>query len=130
KPLSHKEVNRALKRELIRQAPILTAIARAKTPEAKEEAAGKLPPISEVIPQETAWACTTCGWCETACPVFIENVPRLIDMRRQNVLVAAAFPDEAARVFKNIETQGNPWGIGSNKRTEWCEDLSIPRAAE
>jgi Fe-S oxidoreductase len=130
KPLSHKEVNRAVKGELIRLAPALAGLARAKTPEAKEAAAAALPPITDVVPPETAWACTTCGWCETACPVFIENIPRLIDMRRQQVLVDAAFPEEAARVFKNIETQGNPWGIGSNKRTEWCADLAIPRASD
>ena len=130
KPLSHKEVNRALRRHLGEVGPDLVALARAKDPAAKEAAAAKLPPLTEVIPAETAWACTTCGWCETACPVLIENVPRLVDMRRQAVLVDSVFPDEAARIFKGIETQGNPWGIGSNKRTEWCEDLAIPRAAE
>jgi Fe-S oxidoreductase len=103
KPLSHKEVNRAIRRHLGLVGPTLV---------------------------ETAWACTTCGWCETACPVFIENVPRLIDIRRQAVQVDSVFPDEAARIFKGIETQGNPWGIGSNKRAEWCEDLAIPRAAD
>jgi Fe-S oxidoreductase len=51
-------------------------------------------------------------------------------MRRNKVLVESDFPDEAARVFKNIETQGNPWGIGSNRRTEWCADLAIPRAGD
>jgi Fe-S oxidoreductase len=61
--------------------------------------------------------------------VLIENIPRLVDLRRHQVLVEGAPPDEAARVFKNIETQGNPWGIGSNKRTEWCEDLDLPRAS-
>jgi len=130
KPLSHKEVNRALKHHAIAQAPALTALARAKDPAAREAAAARLPPITTVVPPETAWACTTCGWCETACPVLIENVPRLVDMRRQQVLVDSTFPDEAARAFKGIETQGNPWGIGSNKRTEWCEDLAIPRATE
>jgi Fe-S oxidoreductase len=130
KPLSHKEVNRALRRHLGEVGADLVALARAKDPAAREAAAGKLPPLTEVIPAETAWACTTCGWCETACPVLIENVPRLVDMRRQAVLVDSVFPDEAARIFKGIETQGNPWGIGSNKRTEWCEDLAIPRAAE
>jgi len=129
KPLSHKEVNRALKHHVIEKAPELTRLARAKTPEEREAAAGELPPLAGgVVPPETFWACTTCGWCETACPVFIENIPRLVDLRRQQVLVESAFPDEAARVFKNIETQGNPWGIGSNKRTEWCEDLDVPRA--
>ncbi|HET8733131.1 MAG TPA: 4Fe-4S dicluster domain-containing protein, partial [Anaeromyxobacteraceae bacterium] len=130
KPLSHKEVNRSIRHHLAEVAPALTALARAKDPAAKEAAQATLPPITEVVPPETFWSCTTCGWCETACPVLIENVPRLVDMRRQAVLVDSAFPDEAQRVFKGIETQGNPWGIGSNKRTEWCEDLDVPRAAD
>ncbi len=130
KPLSHKEVNRTLRRHLGEAGPDLVAAARAKDPAAREAALARLPPLTSVIPAETAWACTTCGWCETACPVLIENVPRLVDMRRQAVLVDSVFPDEAARIFKGIETQGNPWGIGSNKRTEWCEDLDIPRAAD
>jgi Fe-S oxidoreductase/nitrate reductase gamma subunit len=131
KPLSHKEVNRALKHHLLERAGDLVALSRAATPEAREAARAALPPVAgEVVAPETFWACTTCGWCETACPVLIENVPRLVDLRRQAVLVDAAMPDEAARVFKNIENQGNPWGIGSNRRTEWCEDLAIPRASE
>ena len=130
KPLSHKEVNRTLRRHLGAVGPDLVTLARAQDPAAREAAAARLPPLQEVVPPETFWACTTCGWCETACPVLIENVPRLVDLRRQAVLVDSVFPDEAARIFKGIETQGNPWGIGSNKRTEWCEDLEIPRAAD
>jgi len=130
KPLSHKEVNRTLRHHLAEVAPELTALARARDPSARESALSALPPLATVVAPETFWACTTCGWCETACPVLIENVPRLVDLRRQQVLVESAFPDEAARVFKGIETQGNPWGIGSNKRTEWCADLDVPRAAD
>ncbi len=130
KPLSHKEVNRALRRHLAEVGPTLVELARAADPAAREAIAARLPPLTEIVPPETSWSCTTCGWCETACPVFIENVPRLVDLRRQAVLVDATFPDEAARIFKGIETQGNPWGIGSNRRTEWCEDLAIPRAAD
>ena len=130
KPLSHKEVNRTIRHHLVDRAPALVALARAQDPVAREAAAAALPPIASVVPPETFWACTTCGWCETACPVLIENIPRLVDMRRQQVLVESSFPDEAARVFKGIETQGNPWGIGSNKRTEWCEDLDVPRVAD
>jgi Fe-S oxidoreductase len=130
KPLSHKEVNRAIRHHLAEQATPLTRLARAKDPAAREAAAAGLPLLATVVPPETFWACTTCGWCETACPVLIENVPRLIDLRRQKVQVDAEFPEEAQRVFKGIETQGNPWGIGSNKRTEWCEDLDVPRAAD
>ena len=130
KPLSHKEVNRAIRHHLQAKAGDLVELAKAPDAAAKEAAAAKLPRITEVVPPETFWACTTCGWCETACPVLIENVPRLVDMRRHEVLVESAFPDEASRVFKGIETQGNPWGIGSNKRAEWCEDLAVPRAAD
>jgi len=131
KPLSHKAVNGALKHHLIDQAQKLVALSRTVEAPAREAALGELPALAAgVVEPDTFWACTTCGWCETACPVLIENIPRLIDLRRQQVLVESAMPDEAARVFKNIETQGNPWGIGSNKRAEWCEDLAVPRASE
>ncbi|MFL5411759.1 MAG: (Fe-S)-binding protein [Myxococcales bacterium] len=92
----------------------------------------KLPPLvgeGGVLPDETIWACTTCGWCEQACPVFIEQIPRIVDMRRHLVLMESRFPEEAARVFKGMEGQGNPWGMGSNRRAEWCADLDVPIAA-
>jgi Fe-S oxidoreductase len=92
----------------------------------------KLQPLvgeNGVLPDETIWACTTCGWCEQACPVFIEQLPRIVDMRRNLVLMESRFPEEAARVFKGMETQGNPWGMGSNRRAEWCADLDVPTAA-
>jgi Fe-S oxidoreductase len=80
-----------------------------------------------ILQPETIWACTTCGWCETACPVFIENVPRLIDMRRYKVQVEADFPPELQRVFEGVERQGNPWGLGQDKRDEWEGDLPLPK---
>ena len=123
KPLSHKEVNRSLKHHLWHETE---NIFDREQPVAAERP--ELKPIWEVLSNETAWACTTCGWCETACPVFIENIPRLIDVRRYQVMVEGTMPDEAARVFKNMETQSNPWGIGSNKRGEWAEGLDIPVA--
>jgi Fe-S oxidoreductase len=58
--------------------------------------------------------------------VFIENVPRLIDMRRYQVQVEADFPQEIQRVFEGMERQGNPWGVGQDRRDEWAEDLSLP----
>ena len=131
KPLSHKEVNRTLRHHLQDRAPELLAVARAPDAATREAAVAALPAVvGNVLPESTVWACTTCGWCETACPVLIEQVPRLVDLRRHQVLVESAFPEEAARVFKNIETQGNPWGIGSNRRAEWCDDLAVPRASE
>ncbi|MBJ6760500.1 (Fe-S)-binding protein [Myxococcaceae bacterium JPH2] len=82
--------------------------------------------IGSALKAETVWACTSCGWCEQACPVFIENVPRLIDMRRYQVQVKAEFPPEIQRVFEGIERQGNPWGLGQDRRDEWAEDLNLP----
>jgi Fe-S oxidoreductase len=130
KPLSSKAVNGAVKKHLVASAPTLVRAARAKDGEARAETLAALAPLAEVVPPATFWSCTTCGWCETACPVLIENIPRLVDLRRQQVLVEAGGPGELARVFKNLETQGNPWGIGSNKRTEWCADLDLPRASD
>lgn len=129
KPLSHRGVNRTLRRHLLEVGPSLVTSVRTRDAAVREAALAKLPALSTVIQPDTFWACTTCGWCETACPVLIENVPRLVDLRRQAVQVDAAMPDEAARVFKAIETQGNPWGIGSNKRADWCADLDVPRAS-
>ncbi|HUJ29583.1 MAG TPA: (Fe-S)-binding protein [Myxococcales bacterium] len=117
KPLTHKEVNRAIRHHVQQMAMEMPA---------------EPPPLvgeSAVLPDETVWACTTCGWCEQACPVFIEQLPRIVDMRRNLVLMESRFPDEAARVFKGMETQGNPWGMGSNRRAEWCADLDVPLAA-
>lgn len=120
KPLTHKQVNQDLKHWMWNHQGDIVAKGEDGTPK-------ELPPIiGNILKPETVWACTTCGWCETACPVFIENIPRLIDMRRYKVQVEADFPPEAQRVFEGIERQGNPWGIGQDRRDEWAEDLHLP----
>ncbi|TMB07528.1 MAG: (Fe-S)-binding protein [Deltaproteobacteria bacterium] len=157
KPLTHKEMNRAIRHHAQQVAagmplPLAALLSRTNripaTPVAHDghdgatagsslqlpaELAEKLPPLvgneNGVLPDETIWACTTCGWCEQACPVFIEQLPRIVDMRRHLVLMESRFPDEAARVFKGMEGQGNPWGMGSNRRAEWCADLGVRTAA-
>ena len=170
KPLTHKEVNRAIRHHAQEMAPsmplpilqLLKQLNRVppavappahgnghdaqEAPSAPAAAEGavasglqlsaemfdKLPPLvgeGGVLPDETIWACTTCGWCEQACPVFIEHIPRIVDMRRNLVLTESRFPDELVRVFKGMEQQGNPWGMGSNRRAEWCKDLEVPTAA-
>ncbi|MFL5358040.1 (Fe-S)-binding protein [Archangium sp.] len=121
KPLTHKGVNQDLKH---------WAWEHEMWIEEGRGPSGTTEPLPEIIGSalkaETVWACTSCGWCETACPVFIENVPRLIDMRRYQVQVKAEFPQEIQRVFEGIERQGNPWGLGQDKRDEWAEDLALP----
>jgi Fe-S oxidoreductase len=123
KPLSHKEVNRALKHSLFEETAAIVDIGQFTLAEPKV-----FPPLAQLLSEDTIWACTTCGWCETACPVFIENVPRLIDARRYMVQVESKFPEQAQKVFQNLEGQSNPWGIGSNKRADWAEGLDIPIA--
>jgi Fe-S oxidoreductase len=122
KPLTHKGVNQDLKHHVWdnQQAVAGEHLFWQPKPE--------LPPIvGNVLRAETVWACTSCGWCEQACPVFIENVPRLIEMRRYKVQVEADFPQELQRVFEGVERQGNPWGIGQDKRDEWAGELPIPQ---
>ncbi|GIW39540.1 MAG: hypothetical protein KatS3mg076_0117 [Candidatus Binatia bacterium] len=83
-----------------------------------------------LILDEVLWACTTCRACEEACPVMIEYVDKIVDMRRHLVQEEARFPAELTRLFKSLETQGNPWGIDATRRGEWAEGLDIPTLAD
>ena len=135
KPLTHKGVNQTLKhflwdheKQLGAKADGPAVAADGGAPAASPTALPELPNlVPGILAAETIWACTSCGWCEQACPVFIENVPRLIDMRRHQVQVEASFPPELQRVFEGMERQGNPWGIGQDKRDEWEGELKLPR---
>jgi Fe-S oxidoreductase len=86
--------------------------------------------IMEVATEQAVWDCTNCGWCEEGCPVGIEHIQRIDDMRRHLVLMESRFPQEATSAFKGIEVQGNPWGIAQEKRAEWAEGLGISLMAE
>ncbi len=83
-----------------------------------------------LIHDEVLWACTTCRACEEACPVLIEYVDKIVDMRRHLVQEEARFPAELTRTFKSMETQGNPWGIDAGSRADWANGLEIPTIAE
>jgi Fe-S oxidoreductase len=86
--------------------------------------------ITEVATEEAIWGCTNCGWCEEGCPVGIEHIQRINDMRRYLVLMEGKFPQEATSAFKGIEVQGNPWGLDAAKRADWAKGLDIPVMAE
>lgn len=77
------------------------------------------------ISEEVLWACTTCGACMEVCPVFIEHVPRIIDMRRHLVEMRAKFPEELLTFFENVEQRSNPWGIAPSERTKWAADIEV-----
>ncbi|NOK14315.1 (Fe-S)-binding protein [Corallococcus exercitus] len=121
KPLTHKGVNQDLKHWIWEHE---RWVEEGYNPHGAKEPLPEI--VGSALKAETVWACTSCGWCEQACPVFIENVPRLIDMRRYQVQVKAEFPPEIQRVFEGMERQGNPWGIGQDRRDEWAEDLALP----
>lgn len=78
------------------------------------------------------WACTTCAACVDVCPVLIDSVPTsLVDMRRHLVMMEASdYPKELNSALKGMEMQGNPWGVGQDKRTEWAESLDVPVMAD
>lgn len=73
------------------------------------------------------WACTTCAACVEACPVLIDSVPgTLVGLRQSLVMMESSFPQEATNAFKGLETKGNPWGLGPDRRLEWAEGLDVP----
>jgi Fe-S oxidoreductase len=83
------------------------------------------------ISEETIWACTTCGFCTWACPVFIiPAVDKITEMRRHLVLERAEFPKEMQTAFRGMETNGNPWGISASTRADWAKDLPVVTMAE
>lgn len=82
--------------------------------------------VGDVIKPETLWACTTCRACEEVCPVSIEHVPRIIAMRQAQTLMHEAQPEEINATFKGLERNGNPWGLGYDKRADWAQGLDIP----
>lgn len=75
--------------------------------------------------EDALWSCTTCGACMTACPVFIEQMPKLVKMRRHLVQMKARFPDELLNLFENMESRSNPWGMAPGERTKWCTTLDV-----
>ena len=83
-----------------------------------------------LIHDQVLWSCTTCRACEEACPVMIEYVDKIVDMRRHLVQEEARFPSELTRTFRGMETQGNPWGMSYDKRMDWAEGLSVPLLAD
>jgi Fe-S oxidoreductase len=77
------------------------------------------------VAEEVLWECTTCGACMEVCPVFIEHVPRIVDMRRNLVEMKAKFPEELLTLFENMEQRSNPWGIAPAERTKWAADIEV-----
>jgi Fe-S oxidoreductase len=91
---------------------------------------GARPLFGGVINEETLWACTTCGACMDQCPVLIEHVPKIIDMRRSLVLEESRMPKQAEQALRQIESVGNPYGLSQSGRTDWAAGLDVPTIAD
>jgi Fe-S oxidoreductase len=78
-----------------------------------------------VIDPDVLWSCTSCGACVEQCPVDIEHVDHIIDMRRHQVLIESEFPTELGVLFRNLENKGNPWGQNAKDRLEWTKGLDF-----
>ncbi|MBB5871075.1 Fe-S oxidoreductase [Allocatelliglobosispora scoriae] len=85
-----------------------------------------------VIDPDVLWSCTTCGACVEQCPVDIEHVDHIVDMRRYQVMIESSFPAEAGVMLRNLENKGNPWGAAPNTREDWTKglDFEVPKVAD
>ena len=120
KPLALKWVYDSVKRHLVQQRE---AIIGGPPPEGIEDPLPTL--VGDVISEDTLWACTTCGYCEVACPIELEHLGKFYRMRQHQVMMEGAFPHELKAVFEAYESQSNPWGMPAATRGDWAKDLGV-----
>jgi len=118
KPLSPKKIIHDYKEDLLDQADLLLS-------DRKEEIQPLMREGSELT-ADVLWACTTCRSCENICPVSIEHLDFLGEMRKHQVLMEASFPTEMQATFNNLENQFNPWGFSADSRADWCQGMDVP----
>ncbi len=122
KPLSPRKLIQDMKEHLWSEAPRLL-------PLAPEERQGEAI-IGKSLDEHALWACTNCMACQEVCPVYVEHVPKIVDMRQYKVLTEAEFAPELQLTFRNMENNSNPWGIGSHLRGDWAKDIGIKTLAD
>jgi Fe-S oxidoreductase len=83
------------------------------------------PILGNGVPEQMIWDCVTCGACVEACPVSIEHIDHIVDLRRSRVMVDATFPAEAEPMLRDVERAGNPWGKPQTDRGAWAEELGV-----
>jgi Fe-S oxidoreductase len=151
KPLSPKLLIMGLRDQMFAEAPWMLASAQARQAAEEGEDSSSIPPSAVqaherpligdtgydphgdplgayntaggVIDPDVLWSCVTCGACVEQCPVDIEHVDHIVDMRRYQVLIESAFPNELNGLFKNLEKNSNPWGMSPRLRMDWAKDL-------
>jgi Fe-S oxidoreductase len=134
KPLSPRHLIHDLKVHLLEKGSNLLRSknggdGKTETGEAAEGYEGKSL-IGDVVSEDKIWSCVTCGSCMEQCPVSNEHVDKIVDMRRYLVLMESKFPSEVQAVFRNMENNSNPWGIGWATRGDWAKDLGVKIMSE
>jgi len=119
KPLNPRLVINDIKVNLLKNGPLLLKNKEPALALISDGQDGREGSVSE----DTIWACTTCGACMEVCPVYIEHVPKIIDMRRDLVQIRAKFPEELLNFFENMEQRSNPWGIAPADRARWAAGI-------
>jgi Fe-S oxidoreductase len=119
KPLSPKLLIMNLRDQIMSEGPKLL--------DAKAEGGEiELTPLNpDVVEDEVVWDCVTCGACVEECPVNIEHIDHIVDMRRNLVMAESRFPTEVGTLLRNIESSGNPWGMAQGTRGDWAKDLGV-----
>jgi len=140
KPLFPKEIILGVKEALFVESPAILGekslysrlgVAGVKADETHEEVSDHHKPmVGGIISHDALWACTTCMACMEICPVAIEHIPKIVDMRRHLVMEEADFPEETVSVLNNIERNGNPWEISNDTRADWAKGMDVPLLAE
>jgi Fe-S oxidoreductase/nitrate reductase gamma subunit len=128
KPLNPKALILDLQHHLHEKGPLLALAAMGGSRPSEQPFESEL--VGPVIDPEALWACTSCRACMEVCPVYIEHVPKIMEMRRHQVMLQGEFPAELNQTFKNLERQGNPWGMGAHTRGQWAEGLNVPHISE
>jgi Fe-S oxidoreductase len=125
KPLWPKEIILGVKEELFATGNLHLVSHEQEVEESKVE-----PMVGGRIKDESLWACTNCGACVEICPVSIEHVQKIDDMRRYLVMEESRFPSEVQPLFTNLERNQNPWEISNDTRGEWAEAIGVKTLAE
>ncbi len=116
KDLSPKLLIMGLRDHLLAEGPKLLA---------GDEAAGMAPLVPGAVTDDVVWDCVTCGACVRECPVSIEHIDHIVDLRRHLVMAEARFPAEAEPMLRDVERSSNPWGKAQQERASWTEGLGV-----
>jgi len=117
KPLNPRLIIHNIKLNLLNNGPLIMKGKEPAIPLIGDDQEGS-------ISEDAIWACTTCGACMEVCPVYIEHVGEIVDMRRHLVQMQAKFPEELLNFFENMEQRSNPWGIAPSDRAKWASGIN------